>query len=254
MQKRSSEDDLCNNQAKKQCLPDIVCTDANALDLSAIKKKDSKEPKIALKPQSLLLSKLQGTCEVNNSKKDMLRNDDSLSRFGETSYISKGRRRSSREEKDSRSIYQRRGGDINNTRVLERDQVLREMRTRVRSSYKERERAAKEDSLLRDLLEPERESLVTDFVEVATRSGGMSELDRVSATLEAEIRQLTVEINAKEAEWNDLIRKKKLKEEIALRIHRRKQVSFSDRFVVVFDVPSLLFIFALSFFSSISRF
>ncbi|XP_052125196.1 activating transcription factor 7-interacting protein 1 isoform X3 [Frankliniella occidentalis] len=225
-QKRSSGEDLSENQAKKQCLPDIVCGDANALDLSGIKKKDIKEPKIALKPQSLLLSKLQGFTDLEKSKKEVYRSDDSALRLGESVPLKTSRRRSSREEKDSRpSNYQRRTGESNATRVLDRDQVLREMRTRVRSSYKERERAAKEEnSLLRDLLEPERDTLMTDFVEAATQNGGITELDRVSSSLEAEIRQLTVEINAKEAEWNDLIRKKKMKEELALRVRRRKQV------------------------------
>ncbi|KAJ1531440.1 hypothetical protein ONE63_000120 [Megalurothrips usitatus] len=224
-QKRASEEDLSNSQAKKQCLPDIVCGDANALDLSGIKK-DPKEPKIALKPQSLLLSKLQSSLDVDRSKKNLYRDDDSGVRTIDNALPSKTvRRRSSRDDKDTRSTHhQRRSNESgNSSRALERDQVLREMRTRVRSSYKERERAAKEDnSLLRDLLEPERDSVMTDFVDA--HSGGVSELDRVSAALEVEIRQLTVEINAKEAEWNDLIRKKKLKEELAMRIQRRKQV------------------------------
>lgn len=219
--------DLSNGQAKKQCLPDIVCGDANALDLSGIKKKENKEPKIALKPQSLLLSKLQGMSEVEKSKKDTYRTDEPRLRQEETSLPGRTiRRRSSREDKETRVNYQRRSSDSNASRTLERDQVLREMRARVRSSYKERERAAKEDnSLLRDLLEPERDTFITDFVDAATQSGGMNELDRVSAALESEIMHLTVEINAKEAEWNELIRKKKLKEELALRIQRRKQVN-----------------------------
>lgn len=220
-QKRVSNEDLSSSQPKKQCLPDIVCGDANALDLSGMKKKDLKEPKIALKPQSLLLSKLQGTSDSDKTK-----NDSSVRPVEAILSAKAGRRRSSRDEKDVRlSHYQRRAVDNNASRALERDQVLREMRTRVRSSYKEREKSAKEDSLLRDLLEPERDTLMTDFVDTATQAGGIAELDRVSATLDAEIRQLTVEINAKEAEWNDLIRRKKLKEELALRIQRRKQVS-----------------------------
>lgn len=190
------------------------------------KKDNSKEPKIALKPQSLLLSKLQGTSDTDKSKKDVYRNDDSTVQSAESIISNKAsRRRSSRDEKDSRSShYQRRGVENNSARV-QVDQVLREMRTRVRSSYKEREKVAKEDSLLRDLLEPERDTLMNEFVDTATQGGGVTELDRVSAALEVEIRQLTVEINAKEAEWNDLIRKKKFKEELALRVQRRKQVS-----------------------------
>lgn len=71
----------------------------------------------------------------------------------------------------------------------------------------------------------ERESNISAFVEQSS-SGGLDELQRVVDALQQEIHGYSALARTKELEWNEIIRMKKLKEEMFLRLVRRKQVGF----------------------------
>ncbi|EEB15202.1 hypothetical protein Phum_PHUM354830 [Pediculus humanus corporis] len=69
----------------------------------------------------------------------------------------------------------------------------------------------------------DRERTVSDYVEKASGSS-LEELQMNTEKLQQEIHSLSALARAKELEWNDIIRLKKVKEEIYLRLVRRKQV------------------------------
>lgn len=70
----------------------------------------------------------------------------------------------------------------------------------------------------------EREASVSAFIEQAS-GGGLEELQRHADGLQQEIHGLSALARTKELEWNDVIRMKKLKEEMYLKLIRRKQVT-----------------------------
>lgn len=80
---------------------------------------------------------------------------------------------------------------------------------------------------LKKLKPCERERGVAEFVEEAARAGP-DELRRHADKLQQEIRALAALARAKEREWNNLIRLRKLKEEMFLRLQRRRQVMLLD--------------------------
>ena len=181
---KSSESDKAEELPRKKPRRE---SDQSALDLSA----PSKDAAETEKRPSLLLSKLQ-------EKQD------------------RPRRRSVRdiEEADrAEKIFRN---------ATERAQVLREMRDRVLSSYKADRSPQLEPNA--EFVSLERERLVAEAVEAVACSGKLADLEKAAQQLQAEIRKLAAEAHAKELEWNQLIRKRKLKEEVFLRIHRRKQV------------------------------
>ena len=69
----------------------------------------------------------------------------------------------------------------------------------------------------------ERERVVNDFVDIASRTG-LDELQKHTEKLQQEIHTLSALARAKEHEWNNIIRLKKVKEEMYLRLQRRRQV------------------------------
>ncbi|KAK6625231.1 hypothetical protein RUM43_005522 [Polyplax serrata] len=69
----------------------------------------------------------------------------------------------------------------------------------------------------------DRERTVSEYVEKASGST-LEELQMNTEKLQQEIHSLSALARAKELEWNDIIRLKKVKEEIYLRLVRRKQV------------------------------
>lgn len=74
-----------------------------------------------------------------------------------------------------------------------------------------------------DQYNDERERTVSEYVEKASGSS-LEELQRNTEKLQQEIHSLSALARTKELEWNDIIRLKKLKEEMYLRLIRRKQV------------------------------
>ncbi|GFG35452.1 hypothetical protein Cfor_09110, partial [Coptotermes formosanus] len=69
----------------------------------------------------------------------------------------------------------------------------------------------------------EREHLVNEFVDSASRTG-LEEIQKHSEKLQQEINTLNALARAKEHEWNNIIRLKKMKEEMFLRLQRKRQV------------------------------
>lgn len=69
----------------------------------------------------------------------------------------------------------------------------------------------------------ERERTVSEYVEKVSGSS-LEELQMSTEKLQQEIHSLSALARAKELEWNDIIRLKKVKEEIYLRLVRKKQV------------------------------
>lgn len=69
----------------------------------------------------------------------------------------------------------------------------------------------------------DRERTVSEYVEKAS-GNSLEELQRNTEKLQQEIHSLSALARAKELEWNDIIRLKKVKEEMYLRLVRKKQV------------------------------
>lgn len=69
----------------------------------------------------------------------------------------------------------------------------------------------------------ERDRMVCDYVESASGTS-LDEIQRSSEKLQQEISTLNTLARAKEQEWNNIIRMKKIKEEMLLRLHRKKDV------------------------------
>lgn len=69
----------------------------------------------------------------------------------------------------------------------------------------------------------EREHMVNEFVDSASRTG-LEEIQKYTEKLQQEIHTLSALAHAKEHEWNNIIRLKKVKEEIYLRLQRKRQV------------------------------
>jgi hypothetical protein len=69
----------------------------------------------------------------------------------------------------------------------------------------------------------ERERVVNEYVDSASRTG-LEEIQKFTEKLQQEIHTLTVLARAKENEWNNIIRLKKVKEEMYLRLQRKRQV------------------------------
>jgi len=69
----------------------------------------------------------------------------------------------------------------------------------------------------------EREASISMYVEQAS-SGGLEDVQKHADSLQQEIHGLSALARTKELEWNDVIRMKKVKEEMYLRLIRRKQV------------------------------
>lgn len=74
-----------------------------------------------------------------------------------------------------------------------------------------------------DHVNEDRERTVSEYVEKASGSS-LEELQRNTEKLQQEIHSLSALARAKELEWNDIIRLKKVKEEMYLRLVRKKQV------------------------------
>lgn len=69
----------------------------------------------------------------------------------------------------------------------------------------------------------EREHLVNEYVDSASRTG-LEEIQKCTEKLQHEINTLNALARAKEHEWNNIIRLKKMKEEMFLRLQRKRQV------------------------------
>ena len=69
----------------------------------------------------------------------------------------------------------------------------------------------------------EREHLVNEYVDSAARTG-LEEIQKYTEKLQQEINTLSALARAKEHEWNNIIRLKKMKEEMFLRLQRKRQV------------------------------
>ncbi|GLG98410.1 Uncharacterized protein GBIM_05060 [Gryllus bimaculatus] len=69
----------------------------------------------------------------------------------------------------------------------------------------------------------ERERMVSDYVDSATTTS-LREIQRCSEKLQQEINTLNALARIKEQEWNEIIRGKKIKEEMYLRLQRRKDI------------------------------
>lgn len=69
----------------------------------------------------------------------------------------------------------------------------------------------------------EREQMVNEYVDSASRTG-LEEIQKYIEKLQQEIHTLSALARAKEHEWNNIIRLKKVKEEMYLRLQRKRQV------------------------------
>lgn len=69
----------------------------------------------------------------------------------------------------------------------------------------------------------ERERMVNEYVDSASRTG-LEEIQKYTEKLQQEIHTLNTLARAKEHEWNNIIRLKKVKEEMYLRLQRKRQV------------------------------
>lgn len=69
----------------------------------------------------------------------------------------------------------------------------------------------------------EREHIVNEYVDNTSRMG-LNEIQKHTEKLQQEIHTLNALARAKEHEWNNIIRLKKVKEEIYLRLQRKRQV------------------------------
>ncbi|KAJ9585207.1 hypothetical protein L9F63_002970, partial [Diploptera punctata] len=91
----------------------------------------------------------------------------------------------------------------------------------LKRSHKTRQKRVTSDSDSREL--DERERIVSEFVDSSPRTD-LEELQKHTDKLQQEIHTLSALARAKEHEWNNIIRLKKLKEEMYLRLLRKKQV------------------------------
>lgn len=76
---------------------------------------------------------------------------------------------------------------------------------------------------MKEIDQEDRERVVSECVETAT-SNGLEDIQGHVEKLHQEIQALDVMAQAKEQEWNSIIRLKKIKEEMFLRLQRKKQV------------------------------
>lgn len=70
---------------------------------------------------------------------------------------------------------------------------------------------------------PQHDSMINDYIQTATKNN-IDEIQRHTEQLLAEIQTLRELAQKKEHEWNNILHLKKVKEEILLRLLRRKQV------------------------------